>query len=715
MTKRESGKLKDILFELGTEELPATSLADIFESPGENILEVKFKKLLEAYRIDVTSCRVRATGRRLVFFAQGAQDAQRPRAEMIKILPKESAFGADGQPTEKFLSILKHRGFTLNESVVSGHLGKEFVFIKQSESTRKTASCLPEIFEKLVRSLAFPKNMKWDDSGIVFPRPIRNALCFLGDRSLSFKIGHTRVKNETVIFSKSKRTVCAVKHIPDYFALLKKNGILLDPIERKKTIHEILIKMAQALGGQWAADPFLLNEVNFLVENPQGLWAPFDAEFLKLPAEVLTVSMARKQRLFGLVDKNGRVLPKFLAILDGKASEKDKRVISNNMEHILHAKLQDSLFFYQEDLKMPLEQKRQELTALVFLKNTGSMLEKSDRLVKLSVVLADQTHSSEQEKKDLERACYLSKADLLTQMVGEFPELQGTVGQYYALANGENSLVAQAIGEQYLPRTVQDKLPQTRCGSLLSILDKCDLITAAFTAGIEPTSSLDPYGLRRSAGAVIKIILDKKLEFSLSQLLEQFLTVWASPRADGVKSLPKTINFFKERFKAFLTDQGVREDLVEAALATNFSSPYETFLRVEALSEFIEDRSFAEAWKVVERTAHILKSNQAALPDVPESALFQEDLERRVFESYEKSRTAIQEAIKSRNFRLATSLYAAAFFDIVNAFFEKVFVNAEDLTVRKNRLALLCAVNRLYTAGIADLSHVHLAPAAAVQ
>lgn len=709
-------KLKDLLFEIGTEELPATNLADIFESLEENIFSVKFRKAFEEKRIGIRSCKVLATPRRLVFHAEGIETAQRPQDEKIKILAKQEAYTDNGQPTEKLLMILKHRNFPLKETVISDLNGREYVFIKKSEAVQKTASLLPEILTTLVKSLPFQKNMKWDDSGVYFPRPIRNYLCLYGDRVISFKIGHTRVKNETIIFSKSKRTAYSVKDIPAYFGLLKKNGVILDPAERKKAIQDVLFKLIGTLPGRLYDDPFLLNEVNFLVEDPQGVTAPFEEAFLKLPLEVLTVSMARKQRIFGLVDKNNKVLPRFLAILDGKTGEKEKKVISHNIENILHAKLQDSLFFYNEDIKISLEKKREELKNLIFLKDAGSMFEKSNRLINLAKQLAKEIQLSGGDQGFLERACFLSKSDLLTQMVGEFPELQGIMGKYYALENGEPHEVAFAIGEQYLPRTVQDRLPETIIGAYLSIFDKMDLIVTCFGLGLDPSSSLDPYGLRRSAAGIFKIILEHKLNVSFYKFFIQAdrfahdAISNACPKKnpshdDREKKLEA---FFKDRFKGVLTDKGFREDLVDASMASDFRIPYETFLRVEALSYLVDDPHFAEAWKVVERTSNILKGNKEALPDEPKDELLQEDLERQVFESYGKSHAAIRQAANSRDFKLATSLYAEAFFDILNKFFEKVFVNAEDLVIRKNRLALLRDVNRLYTANIADLSKIRL-------
>ena len=317
------------------------------------------------------------------------------------------------------------------------------------------------------------------------------------------------------------------------------------------------------------------------------------------------------------------------------------------------------------------------------------MLEKSERLVTLARDAAKELGLSKEESRILERAAFLSKGDLLTHMVGEFPELQGVMGRYYALEGGEAKAVAEAIGEQYLPRTAQDPLPATLAGGLLSVLDKCDLIKTCFRLGLEPTSSLDPYGLRRAASAVLKIILEKRLELS-------------------VPAEAKLGAFFRDRFKALMVDRGTREDFVEAAMATRFEKPYEVCLRVHSLTQIAREPYFPKAWKVVERTANMLKGSKDKLDGALRAEVFTETLEREVFKHYEASHAAITEAARTRDFARATSLYAGAFFDIVGEFFDKVFVNADDLEVRKNRLLLLKAVKDLYTADVADLSKIHL-------
>ena len=712
MTKPQ-GPPKDVLFEIGTEELPATNLADIFESVapgGVNPLADKLAKILTEKRIALAECRVWATPRRLVFHAKSVAPAQAAKDVLTRLLPKEESFGPDGKPTEKLLMILKHRAADPKDVELGEQNKREYSFLRKAEPAAKTAAVLPGIFESLVKSLGFPKNMKWDDSGLYFPRPVRSCLCLYGDKLVPVKAGHTRSKGDIVIFSGAKRARVKVGSVDAYFRALEKAGILLDPAVRKTKIREALEKLAQSLQVKLYDDPFLLNEVNFLVERPTVLSAPFGEEFLKLPLEVLTVSMARKQRIFGVLDAKGAVQPRFLAVLDGQKSEKAKKGISKNIENILHAKLQDSLFFFREDVKIPLEKKRAELKTLVFLKGAGTMFEKSDRLAALSRKLKNVFELPEHDQQVLERAADLCKADLLSQMVGEFPELQGIIGKYYAIENGETESVALAIGEQYLPRTASDKLPQTKAGSVLSLLDKTDLIAACFGLGMEPSSSLDPYGLRRSAVAVMKITLDKKLDYSLKTVVAE-VTAGLGPFVQEKNAAAlggKLEAFFKDRFKALLAERGHSEELVEAVMAAGFERPYETFQRVEAMAHVVPDESFTQTWKVIERTTNILKGNKEALPERPDPAVFAEELERQVFARYEASHEAIREAIRARDFRRATSLYAEAFFAILEQFFEKVFVNAEDLNVRKNRLSLLRAVRDLYAREVADLSKIRL-------
>ena len=707
--KTKTAALQDLLFEIGCEELPATSLADIFESasPAENAFAEKLKKLLTEKRLSFKTCQVWATPRRLVFYATEVSSEQEARDQMTKIFAKEEAYSPDGSPTEKFLNILKHRNASMDDIVIQDLSGKPFAFIRKAESCEKTSKILPGIFEALVKTLNFPKNMKWDDSGILFSRPIRHYLAIFGKQTLKFKIGCTSSIAGTVIFLKGKRIRAAVKDIPSYFKALQKQGVILDQAQRKKMIEGELAQLAASMKLRLYEDPFLLNEVNYLVEIPHALAAPFGDEFLSLPLEVLAVSMARKQRIFGLINQAGSLAPKLVAVLDGTRTAAEKKVISKNIENILHAKLQDSLFFYREDIKINLEKKRDELKNLVFLKGAGSMLEKTKRLDNLSELIGSVVFTSE-EVRLLKRASILSKSDLLAQMVGEFPELQGIMGKYYAIANGESDIVARAIGEQYLPRTTNDKLPGTKIGCLLSILDKADLIAACFALGLEPTSSLDPYGLRRSVSAILKILVGEKgfdlpLTILISQTCGQLQLVIKNIDLD--KTEKKLLNFFKDRFIALMVDEGYPEALVNAVVSSNFDNPREIRNRLQALRNH---KDLPRAQKIVERTANILRNNKDVFPNTIDPTVFTEPIEHLVFQKYQEFSPRIVKAKEVQDYGTATSLYAEAFFDILGEFFEKVFINTEDTKVRTNRLLLLKTIKELYTQNIAELSKIRL-------
>ncbi len=719
--------LRNLVFEIGTEELPATHLADIFESPAENSLKTKWEKAFENNRIEFQRAEVWATPRRLVFYLEGVASSQTPHDQLTRLMTDAEAYDDKRKPTEKFLTILKHRNVSLGQTVVEEFNAKPYVYIKKAEGVQKTVTILPRILETFVPTLSFPKNMKWDESGLYFARPIRSTLCFYGAQCVRYKIGSTPSDDKTFIFSKSKRSAHLVTDVSAYFRVLKKQGVCLDPEERKKMIQAILDGLAKTFHGKLYDDPFLLNEVNFLVENPQGLTAPFNEQFLKLPLEVLTVSMARKQRIFGLVGKDQNLLPRFLAIADRPMSEKQRKLISQNYENILHAKLQDSLFFYREDLKIPLEKKREELKNLIFLKNAGSMFDKSERLEQLAEFLGSQLLSDE-EVPVVKRAARFSKADLLTQMIGEFPELQGIMGRYYAKANGESESVTTAIGEQYLPRTVSDRLPSTRPGALLSMLDKADLIVACHLLDLTPTSSADPYGLRRSGAAIVKIALDKSYRFSLPQLIGKILSLHPTshPKHSREKieqQLCDKAGFFWDRFRGVVVGNELGGDVVDAAMGVGkyqicegFVEVHQRALKIEAIRREAVKRPvdtngkphyFYQACKVMERTHNILKGcDPQSLPPKPNQALFAEPLEHAVMEKFEQNEAAISNAKKEEDFAKATSLYAGAFFDILNEFFDKVFINAEDLSVRKNRLSLLKSVKELYAWDIADLSKI---------
>ena len=653
-----------------------------------------------------------ATPRRRVFHLSEVALSQEKHDLLTRVMTKSEAYDADGKATEKFLTILKHRNVVVTDTVVQDAGGKETVFIKKAEAVRKTASVLPELLEAFVKSLSFPKNMKWDDSGVYFPRPIRQTLCFFGNDAVKFKIGRTRSSERLWIFSKGKRASFLASDAASYFRVLKKQGVILNPQERKKTIQGALEKLAKTYHARLYEDPFLLNEVNFLVENPQAIAAPFNAEFLKLPLEVLTVSMARKQRIFGLVDKDGKVEPRFLAILDGAVSERDKKSICQNYESILHAKLQDSLFFYKEDIKTPLEKKYEELKNLIFLKGAGSMHQRSERLENLAGFIGAAVPLGAQETKALQRAARLSKCDLLTLMVGEFPELQGIMGKYYALEGNEPEEVAQAVGQQYLPRTATDSLPASKLGAMLSVLDKIDLICSCFALGFQPSSSLDPYALRRSASAVFKILINKNFKVTISHVVSEELALLKQqiPGLDGESTQKKILLFFQDRFRAVLLDMGLRQDVVDSVLAAGFDDVQRAYRRASVLSQDANEKNLLKAAKVIERAANILKGNKEALPNKPDPAAFTEALEHQLMDKFQQHGPSINSANNDGDFAKATSLYAEAFFDILNEFFDKVFINAEDLHVRKNRLSLLKVIKELYTGDIADLSKIQTQP-----
>ncbi|MEI8344947.1 MAG: glycine--tRNA ligase subunit beta, partial [Candidatus Omnitrophota bacterium] len=562
-----------------------------------------------------------------------------------------------------------------------------------------------------------PKTMRWDlrwagGADFCFSRPVRSFLCFYGAQTLkNVKIAGIGVGTSTRLLIKARHEQVSVRTITAYFDLLKKKGLILDPVERKNRIRTALEAAAKAAGVRLVADPMLLSEITYLTEMPQVISAVFDNAFLDLPAEVLTVSMARKQRIFGSVDAKEKLANRFFGVLDRRVTAVEQKLICDNFGSILKAKLQDSLFFFREDSKMPLEQKARALDGLIFIKNAGSMFQKSCRLVELSGLLSKSLGMSEESSARLSEAARLCKADLLTQMVGEFPELQGVMGHYYAKAQGLPQEVAMAIGQQYLPRTADDRLPDTQIAAALSLIDKVDLITTCFCLGLEPSSSADPYALRRSASAIAKITFEHHLDYSLDALLERCrVLVVADLKNPPKKADPKAdvAAFIADRAKAVLAERGYAADLIEAVFAGGFDRLDLCASKLASLQPLTKAESFVKTCKVIERITNILKATREILPEEPDVALFQEQLERDLFQKFNESNEAIIKSKEANDVKTATDLYAAAFFDILGEFFTKVFINAEDSGIRRNRLALLKRIRGLYVDGMADLSFIKI-------
>ncbi|MFH1857456.1 MAG: glycine--tRNA ligase subunit beta, partial [Candidatus Omnitrophota bacterium] len=570
----------ELLLEIGTEEIPASylaslgypynSLADFAQTRLEMSLDIK---------LDKSNFKSYQTPRRIILHVSGLPDSSEKKEEIVG--PKtEICYQSDGQPTATLQGFLKSKQATLKD--VREEKGR--VVIRRTKKV-VTRAVLKEILPECIRSLGFPKMMHWDENGIRFPRPIRWVLCLLNGKVFSFplkaydqKPGGLEANDQTFGWGPFKNRSKKIRHWRDYEAFLKKEGVRLEACapgrdgERKSFIRAQVVRQIKGMGGSPAhLDENLLSEVNNLVEKPVVFSGHFDKKFLFLPKEVLIASMSKYQRVFSVENQKGELLPNFIACADGAPSvEKVKK----NYEHVLNARLEDAKFFYEQDTKEAFLGKREKLKLLIYHQSLGTMFEKSERMKKLAEHLASRLPL---DANRLIRACEFAKNDLVTEMVKEFPSLQGVIGDYYARKAGEGEDVALAVREQYLPKgdmlqellqearkRGSEGLPESDLGAAVSLLEKLDHVVGCFVAGESPTSSSDPYGLRRAANAVFRIILDRRWKFSLREIIEENAKLLNRPQrmAQGDRK-GRLFAFLKDRLKGIFKERKYREDLIE--------------------------------------------------------------------------------------------------------------------------------------------------------
>jgi glycyl-tRNA synthetase beta chain len=675
-----------LLVEIGTEELPAAYLPDAAAHLRQDARRI----FQEAY-LEFGDLEVWATPRRLVVRIHALNATQHTPAEEIRGPSKQAAFGPDGKPTNALQGFLRAKGGTLAQiQVISGERG-EYVYLLKPSHQRPTKLILPSLLVKLIEGLAFPKTMRWDASGVRFARPVRWLLALYGTTPVRLKIGGVSSGVSTIVGGPVRPRRVTVRHAAQYMSALTREDIILDQDQRRRTIEAFVRKAAKAQKGHPALEMVthgLLDEVTGLVERPTSLVGRFGPAYLQLPREVLLASMAKHQRVFAVQSSTGKLLPAFVAILDG--APRKPAVVRTVMEHILNARLADSLLFFKQDRKTPL--KNAALAGVTFHEKLGSMADKTRRMKSLIGPLAEAWNLSAGERTQLERACVLAKCDLVTTLVKEFPTLQGVMGKHYALGDGEPQEVAVAIEEHYLP--LAGRSPATLLGSALSVLDKYDTLASYFAIGIEPTGDEDPFGLRRAAQGIVEIGWRVHRPLPLARFVP--------PQASVAERL-KT--YLLERLYTFEWPKPApTRDIIDAVLASRPDDLVDAMERVVSLTRFNGNRTLLKAAKVIERTANILKGAKEISQAEPDPSRFQDALEGKLWNLLSVRRQDLDALIAKKSYGEATTLYGEVFFEPLHEFFAKVMVNVEDQAIQQNRLALMRSINALYTDRVADLS-----------
>jgi len=684
--------MKELLLEIGTEEIPAGFIPQALID-----LESLAKKELEASRIDYNGIKTLGTPRRLVLVIESVSERQR-NEETKKIGPsKQAAFDAKGSATKAAIGFAKSQSVPVESLTLIQTEKGEYVCAVKKEPGRPTSEILSSLLPKWIFSIPFQKSMRWADVPIRFARPIHWILALFGGEVIPFEVGNIRSGNITYGHRFMHPDYFPVKDFQSYLQKAREASVIVDPAERKKRIEDEMIREGAKVSGRVLKDEELLNEVNFLVEYPVALCGTFDNKFLSLPREILVHSMKEHQRYFPLVDDHGTLLPHFVCI--SNINPKNREVVVKGNEKVLRARLSDAAFFFEDDLKIPLEKRVEQLKKVVFQAKLGTSYEKVMRFKQLALWMTERIDPKLGEMA--ERTSLLCKADLVTGMVGEFPKLQGIVGREYARLSGEKPEVAEAICEHYLPGFAGDRLPSSPIGDIVSIADKMDTIVGCFGVGLLPTGTADPFGLRRQALGIIRIILEKKYPISLRGLIEESEKQLKEKMERPVEKVKEEVlDFFRVRYQNFLLDKGYPFDVTEAVISNSFGELLDIQHRIDALRTAREWKDFGSIVIGFKRAMNILKGLTSTMEINP--PLFSEPVEKNLYQSFLKARENISRFLSQKDYETAL-LEMTQMKKPIDEFFDGVMVMVEDETVRNNRLALLDEIGKVFLK-IADFS-----------
>ncbi|SMF95298.1 glycyl-tRNA synthetase beta chain [Methylomagnum ishizawai] len=683
---------RDLLFELGTEELPPKSLSTLSLALKANV-EAGLNKAGLGYGEVLPY----ATPRRLALVIHGLSVAQPDREEERRGPALNAAYQADGSPSKALQGFLKSCGATPEQLITLRTDKGEWVAFRQTVQGGYTADLIPDILRQALAGLPIAKRMRWGNGSAEFVRPAHWAVLLFGREIIDTEILGVRTGRESRGHRFHHPSRLILEKPADYAdTLLDPGHVVAEFAARKQKIQALAEEAAARVGGKAHIEPDLLDEVAALVEWPVPVLGGFDARYLALPPEVLITTMQANQKYFPVKDKHGGLLPYFITFANVASTALDTVRAGN--ERVVRPRLSDAEFFWNQDRKRSLESRAEELAQITFQKTLGSMLAKTQRVRSLAAYIAGKLDS---ETAWVERAALLAKADLLTSMVGEFPELQGTMGRYYALAEGEPEDIANAIEEQYLPKVSGGPLPESRTGLMLALAEKIDTLTGIFSAGLIPTGDKDPYALRRAALGAIRILIEAKLDLDVPDLLDFALDQFTHD-FETEKARENVHGFMIERLRGYFLDRGIKHDEFEAVLAVWPSSLLDFERRLQAVREFRrlpEAESLAAANK---RIRNILrKAEEETAASVDDHALA-EPAEKRLLEAARLAKEDVLPLLRGRDYTGALRRLAQLR-ETVDAFFDGVMVMAEDTELRRNRLGLLGIVEGLFL-NIADIS-----------
>ena len=678
---------QDFLVELGTEELPPKALATL----GDAFL-AGIEKGLQAAGLNYTAKHVYAAPRRLAVLIRNLDTQQPDRSINVDGPPRQAAFDAEGNPTQAALGFAKKCGVELSDIDQSGAKLR----FSQHIPGKATASLLPTIVEDSLNDLPIPKRMRWGARREEFVRPTQWLVMLFGDEVVDCTILAQTAGRESRGHRFHHPENVRISAPANYQEDLRKAYVLADFAERRELISKRTAELAMQQEGTAIVPPALLDEVTALVEWPVPLVCSFEERFLEVPQEALITTMQDNQKYFCLLDVDGKLLPRFITVANVESRD-PKQIIEGN-EKVVRPRLTDAEFFFKQDKKQPLESFNERLKNVVFQAQLGSVFDKAERVSKLAAYIAGKLGGDAQRAA---RAGLLSKCDLATEMVGEFPEMQGVAGYYYALNDGEPEDVALALNEQYMPRGAGAELPSTLTGAAVAIADKLDTLVGIFGIGMLPTGSKDPYALRRAALGVLRILIEKQLDLDLNDAVE-FAVAQFGAKVKSAGLAEQVLEFIFDRLRARYEDEGIDVATYLSVRALKPGSALDFDQRVQAVQAFRQLPEAAALAAVNKRVSNLLSKAEGAIATQVEPKYFDNANEFSLYSAIQQADQAVQPMAASRQYTESLARLAALR-EPVDAFFEAVMVNAEDANVRANRYALLSRLRGLFL-GVADIS-----------
>jgi len=684
----------ELLLEIGTEEIPS----DYLDNGIRSLKRLAESRIRES-RIKVEGgLDAHGTPRRLVLMGSEIAENQDDAVQETTGPPKKVAFDEDGNPTKAAIGFAQKQGVSVDALEILNTPKGEYLYVKRLVAGRPTIEILSEIFPYVIANIPWPKSMRWGSGEFSFVRPIHWILALFNGKVVPFEVAGVKSGDQTRGHRFMAPDIITVRDLGDYETKMRAGSVIIDEQERMKEVEKAVITSAHTVSGLAEKDLELLSTVTNMVEIPFATCGDFDDTYLNLPEPVLITAMKEHQRYFSIRDNQGRLMPNFIAI--NNTVPKDEAVVKRGHERVLRARLSDADFFFTEDRKRSLEERVEDLEEVIYQADLGTSYAKVQRFTQLAEFLAEQI--APEKVDDIRLAARLCKCDLVTEMVMEFPSLQGTIGEIYARLDGHPEEICRAISDHYLPVQADSPLPESLIGSIVGMADRMDTIVGCFAVGLEPTGTADPYALRRHAIGIIRIIRDKKVPVAIWDFVEKSSSILAQTISfDAATVESKVKNFIKDRFKNLLLSSGITQDFIEAVLTVDLSYLDQIEERIGALRGFRESSmDFEGLVTAFKRIMNITKGFEETGTVNP--GLFEHKSEGELWNMVQKLEERARGLIEKHDYRGALNLLAGLR-EPIDTFFTQVMVMAEDMAVRKNRLTMLKQINKLFL-HIADLS-----------